>query len=456
MGDLSFEGTLITACIQNEEIFKRARRAGFDSDFFSDNVLYEYLFQQATYLHQIGNPFTKSAFEKIIANDGTLTDREKAAYVAKVHTLLNTRVESDAELAFDRLKQRKQDRDILELIRSGAQDYKAHKDPAEIIDSLRRGINRLTTLSHEFEIQNFWAEFHKRREKREAVVELSSDRFHFREPLIPFQRYFPRGIPAETLFSVAGPTFAGKSTVLVNMARLAVSPANGLDTIYIAAENSMEQTGNRLDALILDREYDELFDQEYHEGPLSDIDFTFFRTAKKRGWGDLYIVKVPTKRFDANTIRQIIESVVDQGGAPKVLFVDSPDHQLPVAKSDQWWMDKGNVYYDLKDVAEEYQQIVFMSTPMKPSSVKKEAVSNEDVGGSYDISRVLDFQIMFNVDPQDRLLRRGRLVVTKNREYGLIDNKPVDLYFKHSNLLVPFDEALVEMPEVRVHKDEEE
>jgi hypothetical protein len=75
---------------------------------------------------------------------------------------------------------------------------------------------------------------------------------------------------------------------------------------------------------------------------------------------------------------------------------------------------------------------------MKASSVGQSSVKSEDVGGSYDIARICDNLLMFNVDPEDRLLNRGKIQVTKARDNST-DNKIIYFYFENTHRLLPWD-----------------
>ncbi len=209
----------------------------------------------------------------------------------------------------------------------------------------------------------------------------------------------------------------------------------------------LEQVGNRFDAIFLDREWDDLFKEDYLKEQAEEDAQWFESISDDPRWGKLIIVKVPAKGFDANTIRVILDSAIDRGYHPRVLIIDSPDHQKPVSGYQQWHLNKGQVYYENKGVTEEYDLISFVSTPMNRTSVKSDMPTNEHVAGSIDISRVIDNQIMFNAGEDDKLIGRARLVVTKNRDDGIIDNRNIAFRFKKSMVLIPFEESFYNGPQ---------
>jgi hypothetical protein len=209
--------------------------------------------------------------------------------------------------------------------------------------------------------------------------------------------------------------------------------------VYIVSENTTSLTNNRLDAMFLDKPYTSLFDEEF----ISDSDASFFKDARGDGWGNLLIAKVQSKRFDANTIRAIMDEAVNRGYSPKLLLIDSPDHQRSIRKFQALWQEKGEVYLDNKNVAEEYNVPIVASAPLKAGSSKTSKMDNEMIAGAQDIARHVDFQIMFNThDENDEMLNRARLVVTKNREYLVIDGQDVDFYRSRSLLMRPYDEVM--------------
>ena len=255
--------------------------------------------------------------------------------------------------------------------------------------------------------------------------------------LSPFKKYFTRGFQPEEVIAIGGPTYAGKSILLTNFIRLAAHPKNGMNVLYVFAENRYVQAASRLDSIILNENYQVLYENALE----NRTGGKFFRKAKEKGWGQIIMAKVQPKKFTADTIDSMIEEIeMDLGIKIHVLAIDSPDHQEARDRQDAWHQGKGQVYYENKQLTMERGLINISTLPMKASSVKKESVQNEDAAGSYDISRVCDDMIMFNKSDTDQMLNRATIQVTKNRD-GVTDSKKNYFHFDPSLRLIPWDEA---------------
>lgn len=437
MGDLTFEENLIAGVIQSRDVYRRAARSGIDAEFFEGNEFNSTVFSIAKYLDAIGNEFTTTAFEDSISLDASIETKDKGAFISRVRTLATSEFENIA-LAVDKMREKRIDRDIHKMLQSTAMAVKKGEPSEEILERVRGTVDRLATVETPYEIYDYWAGFEARQHDRVNRV-IADDNFRFRSNLHPFDSYFPGGLPGGTTMIVSGPTFSGKSVTLNNIARVATHPDNGLDVVYIVSENTTKLTGNRLDALYLDKKYTLLFKEEHAD----DEEAEFFRIAQDEGWGRLIIGKVVSKAFDANTIRAILDEALSQGLRPRLLLIDSPDHQRSIRSYQHLWQEKGEVYLDNKAITEEYDIPIVATAPLKAGSSKSEHMNNEMIAGSQDISRHVDFQIMFNTNSDDdKMLNRARFVVTKNREYLRVDGENVDFYFSKSSLLRPYNEVI--------------
>lgn len=440
MGNLVYQKELIAACLQNREIFQRAIRAGFTPEFFAEDEFNAYIFDVASYLNRIGNSFTQSAFEKVIKGDPELDSQDTGAFLSRVHASFRERIE-DSELAFDKLSQTLTAATVFDILKETAYATQMDADPSEIIDMMRRGLNKIESGQKKFDTFDYASGFSERHETRINVRDDSAGRFKFHSHFSEFSRYFPMGLPLQTSLGVAGPTFVGKSVFLSNLAYLAVHPANGLDTVYIVAENTVEETGDRFDAIFLDRHVDILFDRKYESLEYPDDVKFFQRMLQDPSWGRLLIAKVQPRGFDANTLRAIYESAVDQGYHPAVVVVDSPDHQRSIDSYQTRYLEVGAIYYDNKAFADEYNVTMLVTVPVNREGARSKYPRNEDVAGSIDIARVLENIVMFNSDEEDKMLGRARLVVSKNRSYGIVDRANIDFRFRKSMILSPYDES---------------
>lgn len=433
---LTFEDNLIAAVLQSKDIYRRAKRAGIDESFFDANSFNAYVFKACAYLDSIGNEFNENAFEDLISHDQNLETKEKGPFRSRVASLSKSRYEN-VNLALDIMKEKAVDKKLHRALTSSAMAVKRGESAQNIIEDLRLFVERTADSGGEYELYDFFKDFSQREAQRRKTV-TGGNNFKFNLHLRQFDYYFPGGLPPGTTMTASGPTFSGKSIVLSNIAVVATHPDNGLNVVYVVSENTKTLTGNRLDAMFLDKSYNLLVNQD----SVTDDDRAFFENAPSNGWGALMIAKVQSKKFNANDIRSIMDECIERGVSPDLLLIDSPDHQRSIQSFMNPWQEKGEVYLDNKNVAEEYGVAIVASAPLKAGSKKTNHMDNEQIAGSQDISRHVDFQIMFNVSEQDEVLDRARLVVTKNREYLIVDGQNVDFYFSKSLILRPWDEAM--------------
>lgn len=440
------EKKLVSACLQDQDILKKTYRSNLAPEDI-DNEAYRYLLESSIDLFSLGDEVSKESLEAYINNDDLAQDQKKEAlHFAK--KLFKQDVD-EANYTVRQLNKQKKKKEFIEAAYDAVEGLETGKDVSQLITEHSEKIQHLKDSDlTEYQLWDYWKDNIRRKKERHEIDQGVGTTLNFDLHLEPFADYFKRGWQIQEISAVAGPTYAGKSTLLSNMIYLSVHPTNALDSLYVFAENRKVQAGSRLDSIFLDRKYDNLF-----KDPLNDnYGDKFYENALDDGWGNLNYAKVVPNKFDINTIRSILrdtregltQGTASNGFDPNVLFIDSPDHQRPSVEHDQYFANKGQVYWDIKQLAEEEDLIVVTSLPMKPSSRKKDSVSAEDTAGSYDIARVVDNMISFNVDKEDRLVNRAKLEVVKNRD-GDIDAEKVHLKFQPSMRMVPenMDKATV-------------
>jgi archaellum biogenesis ATPase FlaH len=436
---MDYESILLSACIKDIHLFKKARRADIGKHFFTDKY----------------QRFIYSALDQLVDFDYYDVETIKAyIYESREvedsfkHGCLDTLKElviidsSNADFSYDVLKNKSHEKEMNMLLNKAAKMVLAKEPVKEVFEEMSLLSGKISTSRSAYEAYAYYDGWQSRKSERVEVISEENKSLKFVENLSPFKNYFTRGISKEEITAIGGPTYAGKSIMLSNFINMAANPINGLNVMYVFAENRAIQALSRLDSIFLDRDYENLF--------VTSSDSRgdrFFLNAKQEGWGDLMAFKVTPGAFNVNDIKAMIDECRSRGFVPDVLAVDSPDHQISVKNLKDSWQVKGQVYWELKALAEAEKLILLTSLPMKASSVKNTAPRSEDVAGSYDISRIVDNLILFNVNPDDSILGRVNVVVTKNRE-GRVDNKDIQFRVKNSLKVQPWDEFEMMSPDI--------
>jgi KaiC/GvpD/RAD55 family RecA-like ATPase len=431
---MSLEKKLLTGCLQDESVLLKAKRAKLEPKHLEEGV-YRYLYAAMLEISKVDTPAPEVVKQYIQLDDKKDSDDKKA--LNELVDSLSSSSTVGAGFSLEKLKDVRAEQEAFRLLSDMSNSLLQGEDLDQVLPELQRRSREINAQESDYELFDYSEDWSTRQMERQELGTTSAITMSMALNMSPFKKYFPRGIQPEELTAVAGPTYAGKSVLLTNLIRVAAHPENGMNVLYVFAENRKVQAASRLDAIVLDREYDTLYENNLKD-PEGD---SFFKTAQKEGWGKIILGKVTPRQFTADTIRQMIEEIKEDRGIDiDVVAIDSPDHQVPVDAGDQWWQNKGLVYWDNKALAEELELIMLCTLPMKASSVGNGSVKSEDVGGSYDIARICDNLIMFNVDPEDRLLNRGKIQVTKTRDNST-DNKIIYFYFEKNHRLLPWHEV---------------
>lgn len=445
MRDKEFEATVIAKVIQDGEVIEKLRVAKIKPRHFESEILTT-LYKKLLWLDEIDN-ITPSGLKQLIANDDKIADDKKVVYIKKIDQLAQKDC-VDFNLSLNLLQGVKQESDFLDTLRQSAQKFKSgnFENLSDLIEEHYHQVEDSLGRDFDFEVFDYFDGWEERQARRLEIASGSANGMKMGLNLEGFEKYFKNTLLGGMTVAISGPTYAGKSLLVQNFVMLAIHPFNGLDTLLVVSENRPEEAYTRMDSMVLDVPFDMFYDQDYIMESMDKSQF--FDKALQEGWGKLRIVKVHPNEFSANTLKTVIEQARDSGMDPKVLALDSPDHQVPISPSSNPWINKGKVYYDNKALFEKEDILGIVTTPMKASSTKKDKPDNEDVANSYDIPRVLDKNIMINKsNDADAIINRMRVVVTKNRGDSFVDYKEVTFRIKDSLILEPFNESLQEQLE---------
>jgi hypothetical protein len=428
---IDYDKLLLSACAKDIKTFKKTQKIGFHKYFFTGE------FEQYTFsvLRRLSKyeTYDSEAIMMYIAQDKELAEDKKSFYASQVEELFDRDV-SNVDFAIDVLRNRLYDKEMRDLVQKAARQILSKEPADDVYEAMAELRERVKSSDSGYETYDYYKEFEDRRLERFESLEDSAGNLKLVENLSPFGKYFTRGLAKEEITAIGGPTYSGKSILLSNFINIAVNPVNKLNVLYIFAENRMIQALSRIDAIILDRDYEALFIKR--DDPRGT---KFMDTAIEEGWGNIRAVKVVPGSFTADDIQIMIDEARDEGFHPDVLAIDSPDHQMSIRDLKDSWRIKGQVYWDLKALITREKLICLTSLPMKASSVKSSSATAEDVAGSYDISRIVDNLVLFNPSQDDAVLGRVTLQIPKNRE-GKTDKKNIEFRVKNSLKVIPWEE----------------
>jgi len=439
--DTEYEQAIISAIICDPVVYSaRVKASGIDSFAFVD-VNFQKVFRYIEDIMKKGyTPNYKMVKGSIETDSGT----DNKAKITLVKTLDDCkRLDYDLfDISMDVIsKKRKKDilfsssKLIYDSLTSGT-------DPDKVIELLLEKIKlgKNNSIAKEQENRDYFEDWSNRRQERVAATLSNNRAIKFHGWLEDLNKYFPRGIETGTITTIGGVTGVGKSILLANFIYMAIHPTCGLSGIYVIAENKYSQAAARLDSLMMDVNYNKLFEPFDEEN--KDEDDLFFDTAIQEGWGNLRCIKLIPQTFTAADLELKIEEFENiYSKKPDFIFIDSPDHMEPIFRSQVKHENKGQVYWDIKSLITTHDMICITSLPLTKSSSKKESMDAEDAAGSYDISRISDNQIFFLKRADDFKLGKRAIQFVKLRD-SEIDSNIMDLKITPSLRLVKFSQFL--------------
>ncbi len=427
-----YEKGLVAACLQNEKLVDRAIRARIKPGHFKDRDC-AIIFEIITSLHKQGAEVNGKSVGMSVNLNTEIEDRHRDVIKSKVGAYSKDEVDI-TEFSFQVMVEKRR---VMDMTRSMGEIVDKIYEGQATADELEKEISRMMKVISDKGSEMDLAEYNTveswrdrvedRRQTRQAMEEGGSGYLKLAGYLTVFEDYFQLGFPPQTITGVAGMTGVGKSHMMNAFAYMSILPENACNVLYLISENRRIETESRLDAIMLGEDINELFTDDPPESKEK-----IFKRQRKKGWGRLFTCKVTVNKFDRTTIEAAMEFIEDQYQAKiNVLIIDSPDHMISANVNDRsnGWEKKSAVYDDIKGLADEYCMPVITSVPMQASTEGKADVSSANVAGSYNISKMVDNLIMFLHSPQDDLLNRRRLKVTKLRGAPL-DGRIISLRLK--------------------------
>ena len=151
---------------------------------------------------------------------------------------------------------------------------------------------------------------------------------------------------------------------------------------------------------------------------LTDPDAKELLTSKIRRFGkrfnNLVIKQFPTGSLNITSLKAYLDSLEDSHKfIPDLLIVDYAD--LMTVKSDNYRLDLGNIYKDLRGIAMERNIAVATASQSNREGAKKKTVKETDVAEDYSKIATVDCAITYSQTDSEREMGLARLYVGKAR-----------------------------------------
>lgn len=221
-----------------------------------------------------------------------------------------------------------------------------------------------------------------------------------------------QGIQATELGLVVGTTGRGKSIFGVHLAFWAA--LQGFTTVHVGMEMGAEQNATRFDSKFANFSYKRLKTFDLSSADVDDLKLRADRF-RKRLLDKLYISSISIGGGDIRTIERIHSDRVAEGHRPQLFVVDSGDHLKAKTKMDNFRLEQSQAYWDMKGFAEE-QELAVWSTTHAPKEVVNRVATAENVGESYDKSRIADIVVTLNQTAEQRRVDEMDAFLAKYRD----------------------------------------
>lgn len=433
---MSYYRDIIAAALQDKSVYKRLKRSGFRSRHFKKDEVAQFIYKKitSTFDYEINVELLK----EMIQEDSSLSEEDSFLYVQEIERMEKQDISSvDASISY--LDKKRKDIELQEVLLRVSEERLRDRDVNDVLNTLERSILKINSSLDFPELNDYFKTVNARDAQRIAMAVSNSSGIKITNLLQPFAPYFPRGIANETITAIEGPTNAGKSVALANFLHMALHPENGLNCLYVFSENREIEALSRLDSIFLNKKYDEIY-----KGKLNSKEKLVFKEAKDKGYGRLIAVRAPFENFDSELIKKILDECYDDGINIQAIFVDSPDHMQPSLRHNVWYLNKYQVWADLKALAEGHQVPIMGTRPATARSTDKDKKDSTMGAGGYQISLLLDNIIALNFNPgEDMTTGIRKFQVTKVRD-GVFNNDLLYFRLLDSLRLVPentFEEA---------------
>ena len=216
------------------------------------------------------------------------------------------------------------------------------------------------------------------------------------------------GLNYEELGVVLSPPNRGKSFFLIHVAKTAIIQKKKV--VFYTLEMSEDKVAERLDASFSGIEIKEL-----RASPVKALEK--IQQLGKRYGEALIIKRYPARKCDVNIITAHLDRLAAEDFYPSMLIVDYGDLMAPTVSSggDRYY-ELGNVYEELKGVAQERELVVWTASQAGRGSFSKELITIEEISESFQKAMIADVIVSLCQNSEEKKLEKLRLFLAKNKQ----------------------------------------
>ncbi len=331
---------------------------------------------------------------------------EDALILAPCRALVDRCYEQLGEMAdvkerfLDFCKQREMENALLEQYQK---IEKGESNAGQVAEVIRRTHQRLTSQSQGG--GNFFADVANGALESE-IQEMQGKVFTTGFPKLDIK--MGGGVSPGTLTTwIAGPK-GGKSTIMLNQAFY--NMARGKSIVHFTCEISEKKTKKRYASRISEIDYNKI-----HLQPKLMIDkcAEFWDRTKS----SLIVKGYPASTASCDNFRSYLywlES--DQGIKPDLVIIDYGDEVVPIERKGEVRHDLGQVYKEMRVLAEEFQLPVITASQGNRESLSKMVIRMQDIAESIQKCAVSDHILSVCMSEDEKMKGEGRLFFAGSRE----------------------------------------
>jgi len=311
--------------------------------------------------------------------------------------------EIEEKLITDQVKRFARHQEIKSAIRSGIDLLE--KDDLEALETKWMNALSVGKRSTAISSQFFFSSFDKRHKRRMKVPEVLGTLIPELDELL-HDGGFHRG-ELNVFLALPG---HGKSFALDHMAKAAVLQKKKV--VFYTLEMSADKAAGRLDAAFSGVEIKNL--RLKHKRISKKLEYY-----EKKFGDSLLIREFPAKSLSVGMLRSDLLSLKLQGFKPDVIIVDYINI-LGRSSNDDSYRNLGDVYIDLRGLAQEFNIWCITAGQSNRGGFKSELITMKDIGESFEGAMHADVIITLNRLQAEKKSKTLRLYLAKNRNE--IDN----------------------------------
>lgn len=395
----------VLACLCKVQQFAVIAHRHLQTEYFSDKNRQWMCYIASNFYKKYGTLISDTAFKHYLSKlytDKKINKAEVEAIAKLYHHQIQTTDVSDHEFILENL--------ILFIRKSEIQlfiERTVKSDlPAEKFDNIEKQMHRILNIkvTSDAEPYEYWEEIDTRNERRteEAVMkELGIPTGIKKLDNVLHKQGWYKG----ELYLIVGPPKRGKTMSLIWFADYA--SLLGYNIAYFTLEVSKDVISDRLDAL------NSGIETYAVKHKIKEVKSKIETLRKKAG--KLTIFDYPAQSLSPRQINADLERMEQKGIVYDMVVVDYADIMAPDYRTDNHWIDEGNIYVSLRDIAKNRQLPLLTASHVGKSNRDKTFASGGDTAGSYDKIKHADLVMTLNATDEEVMRNEIRIYVSESR-----------------------------------------